>query len=79
MHYVKNELEESRGGLLRRCLNGRKRYAVLVSFVVAANCTGMALGMVRTGAAPLTQKPPTRTRRGRVCYRERSSKRLILR
>ena len=64
MHYVKNDLEESRGGLLRRCLDGRKRYAVPVYFVVAANCTGTALGMVRAGAAPLTQKPPHADTRG---------------
>ena len=79
MHDDRNDLKESRGRLLRRCLDGRKRYAILVYFVVAAICVGTALLMVRAGAAPLTQKPSTRTRRGRVCYKERSSKRLMLR
>lgn len=79
MHDDRNDLKESRGRLLRRCLHGRKRYAILVYFVVAAICVGTALLMVRVraGAAPLTQKPSTRTRRGRVCYKERSSKRLM--
>lgn len=79
MHDDGNGLEESRGGLLGRCPDGRPRYAVLVYFVVAAIRTGTALVMVRAGAARLTQEPSTRTRRGRVCYRERLSKRLMLR
>lgn len=54
MHDDGNGLEESRGGLPGRCPDGRKRYAVLVYFVVAAIRTGTALVMVRAGAARLT-------------------------